>query len=119
MKLLHVSGLAKASLGGGNAMEWKRMEGNWKRFRSNVKDKWGKLTDDDLAVINGRRDRLEGKIQQRYGFATEHVSKEVDDWFRWQDLKVLGPRTKRSAQDPSRGPLDGREVLTTKHSERG
>lgn len=101
-------------------MEWKGMEGNWKRFRSNVKDKWGKLTDDDLAVIKGRRDRLEGKIQQRYGFATEHVSKEVDDWFRWQDLKVLGPRTKqRSAQDPSRGPLDGREVLTTKHSERG
>jgi len=80
-------------------MDWKRIEGNWKRFRSKVKDKWGKLSDDDLDVINGRRDRLEGKIQQRYGFATDHVSKEVDDWFRWQDLNGLGPRTKRSAQD--------------------
>lgn len=100
-------------------MDWKRIEGNWKRFSSKAKDKWGKLTDDDLAVINGRRDRLEGKIHQRYGFATDHVSKEVDDWFRWQDLKVLGPRTKRSARDPSRGPLDGREVLKTKHSGRG
>ena len=100
-------------------MDWKRIEGNWKRFRSKVKDKWGKLSDDDLDVINGRRDRLEGKIQQRYGFATDHVSKEVDDWFRWQDLNGLGPRTKRSAQDPSRGLLDEREVLKPKHSGRG
>jgi hypothetical protein len=69
-------------------------------------------------MINGRRDRLESKIQQRYGFAKDHVSKEVDDWFRWQDLS-LAPRTKRSAQDPSRGPLDGREVFKTKHSGRG
>ena len=43
-----------------------------------------KLTEDDLTVINGRRDRLEDKIQQRYGFALEHVRKEVDDWMRWQ-----------------------------------
>ena len=43
------------------------MEGNWKQVKGKVKEKWGKLTDDDLNVINGRRDQLEGKIQERYG----------------------------------------------------
>jgi uncharacterized protein YjbJ (UPF0337 family) len=55
-----------------------------------VKEKWEKLTDDDLRVIDGRRDKLEGKIQQRYGFASDHVRKEVDDWARWQTIKTTG-----------------------------
>jgi uncharacterized protein YjbJ (UPF0337 family) len=98
-------------------MDWKPIEGNWKRFRNKVRDKWDKLTDDDLAVINGRRARLESKIQQRYGFAPDHVSKEVDDWFRWQGLDVLDPHAKRH-EDP-RAPFDGREVLKAKDSGRG
>jgi uncharacterized protein YjbJ (UPF0337 family) len=47
-----------------------------------VKEKWGKLTDDDLAVINGRRDQLEGKIQERYGIAKDQVRSDVDTWLR-------------------------------------
>ena len=50
-------------------MEWNRVGGNWKLTRGMVNEKWGKLTDDDLVVINGRREQLEGEIQQRYGFA--------------------------------------------------
>src|SRR3974390_138717 len=46
---------------GENGMDWNRIEGNWKQFKGNVKEKWGKLTDDDINVINGRRDQLEGK----------------------------------------------------------
>lgn len=72
-------------------MEWKRIEGNWKLIESNIRKKWAKLTDEDLLVIDGRRDELEDKIRQRYGFATEHVRKEVDDWMRWQPAK---PRRK-------------------------
>ena len=49
-----------------------------------VKEKWGKLTDDDLTVINGRRDQLEGKIQERYGIAKDQVKKDVDDWYSAQ-----------------------------------
>jgi len=49
-----------------------------------VKEKWGQLTDDDLDVINGRRDQLEGKIQQRYGWAKDQVRKDVDDWYAAQ-----------------------------------
>jgi uncharacterized protein YjbJ (UPF0337 family) len=44
-------------------MDWDRVAGNWKQVKGKVKEKWGKLTDDDLNVIDGRRDQLEGKIQ--------------------------------------------------------
>ena len=56
------------------------------RSRESVKEKWGQLTDDDLDTINGRREQLEGKIQQRYGMAKDQVRKDVDDWYasqRW------------------------------------
>ena len=58
------------------------MEGNWKQFRGSVKEKWGNLTDDDLDVINGRREQLEGKIQERYGIAKDQARRDVDDWFK-------------------------------------
>jgi uncharacterized protein YjbJ (UPF0337 family) len=64
------------------AMDWNRIEGNWKQFKGSAKEKWGKLTDDDLNVIEGRREQLEGKLQQRYGFAKDQIHKDVDDWFR-------------------------------------
>jgi uncharacterized protein YjbJ (UPF0337 family) len=66
-------------------MDWDRVEGSWKQFTGKVKEKWGKLTDDDLTTINGRRDQLEGKIQERYGYAKDQVRREVDDWLRLQD----------------------------------
>ena len=59
-------------------MDWNRVEGNWKQVKGQVKEKWGKLTDDDLTQINGRRDQLEGKIQERYGVAKDQVKKDVD-----------------------------------------
>ena len=43
-------------------MDWNRIEGNWKQAKGKVKEKWGKLTDDDLAQVNGQRDQLEGRI---------------------------------------------------------
>ena len=62
-------------------MDWNRVEGNWKQFKGTVKEQWGKLTDDDLDVIEGKREQLEGKIQQRYGYAKDQARKEVDTWF--------------------------------------
>ena len=61
-------------------MNWDRIEGNWKQFSGQVKERWGKLTDDDLSTINGRRDQLEGKIQERYGYGKDQAKKELDDW---------------------------------------
>ena len=66
------------------AMDWNRVEGNWKQVKGKVKEKWGKLTDDDLDVINGRRDQLEGKIQERYGIAKDQTRKDIDDWYSVQ-----------------------------------
>jgi len=49
-----------------------------------AEQKWGQLTDDDLAQVNGQRDQLEGKIQHRYGLAKDMVRKDLDDWLRSQ-----------------------------------
>jgi uncharacterized protein YjbJ (UPF0337 family) len=61
-------------------MNWDYVQGNWKQFRGRVKEKWGKLTDDDLDRIEGLRERLEGALQARYGKAREAVKEEVDLW---------------------------------------
>ena len=55
-----------------------------KQLKGKAKEKWGNLTDDDLAAINGRRDQLEGKIQERCGLAKDQVRKDVDDWYNAQ-----------------------------------
>ena len=59
--------------------------GNWKQFKGKAKEKWGKLTDDDMTVIEGKRDQLVGKIQERYGYAKNQAEKEVSDWERKND----------------------------------
>ena len=63
-------------------MDWNQVEGNWKQVKGNVKKQWGKLTDSDLTAIDGRREELEGKIQERYGYTKDRVRKEIDDWYR-------------------------------------
>jgi len=63
-------------------MDWNQVEGNWKQVKGNVKKQWGKLTDADLTAIDGRREELEGKIQERYGYTKDRVRKEIDDWYR-------------------------------------
>ena len=58
------------------------LKGQWKQFRGEVQKQWGKLTNDDLDEIAGEREKLMGKLQERYGRAREVVHKEVDDWFK-------------------------------------
>jgi uncharacterized protein YjbJ (UPF0337 family) len=62
-------------------MDWNQVEGNWKQVKGNAKRQWGKLTDSDLTMIGGRREELEGKIQERYGYTKDRVRKEIDDWY--------------------------------------
>jgi uncharacterized protein YjbJ (UPF0337 family) len=71
-----LSGLPKE-----DTMDWNRVEGNWKQIKGKVKEQWGKLTDDDLDVINGKQDQLQGKLQERYGYAKDQAEKEVGDWY--------------------------------------
>ncbi len=56
------------------------IEGNWKQLKGKAKVQWGKLTDDQLDVIAGKRDQLVGKIQEAYGVSQEEANKQIDDW---------------------------------------
>lgn len=57
-----------------------RISGNWKQFKGKVKENWGKLTDDDMDVVEGKRDQLVGRIQERYGYGKDQAEKELKDW---------------------------------------
>ena len=59
-------------------MNQQHMKGKWMELRGKAKQRWGKLTDDDLDRIDGRREELVGRIQQRYGHARDQVEREVD-----------------------------------------
>jgi uncharacterized protein YjbJ (UPF0337 family) len=63
-----------------STMNWDRIEGNWKQLKGQVKEKWGKLTDDEFDVIAGNRDQLVGKIQERYGCSRDEADKQVRAW---------------------------------------
>jgi len=57
-----------------------QIKGKWKQMKGSAKERWGKLTDDDLDIIDGKHDQLIGKIQERYGIAREVAQKQVDEW---------------------------------------
>ena len=61
-------------------MNWDQIEGNWKQFRGGVREKWGRLTHDQLEVIAGKRDLLAGKIQEVYGLGKEAAEKQIAEW---------------------------------------
>jgi uncharacterized protein YjbJ (UPF0337 family) len=61
-------------------MNWDRIEGNWKEVMGKAKQQWGKLTDDDLTTINGKRDELVGHLQKHYGYAKDKADQEINDW---------------------------------------
>jgi uncharacterized protein YjbJ (UPF0337 family) len=63
-------------------MNWDRIEGNWKQFRGKVLQQWGRLTNDDLDLVEGRRVELVGRIQERYGIAKDDAERQVDTWLQ-------------------------------------
>ena len=63
-------------------MNWDRVEGNWKEFKGKVRQKWAKLTDDDLEFVKGKRTELVGRLQQRYGYQKDQAEREIDTWLR-------------------------------------
>jgi uncharacterized protein YjbJ (UPF0337 family) len=59
---------------------WEKMKGSWKQTKGAVKEQWGKLTDDDLTQVEGRREILVGKIQTRYGISHDQAEAQVAGW---------------------------------------
>lgn len=89
-------------------MNWDRIEGNWVQLKGKAKQQWGKLTDDDLDVIAGKRDELAGKIQECYGITKDEAEKQLDDWQDTQDESAFSTRPMDNSQmDGSTHRLDG------------
>lgn len=61
-------------------MNWDIIKGDWKQLKGKAKVQWGKLTDDDMAIIEGEHSQLVGRIQERYGYTKEQAEKSVKDW---------------------------------------
>jgi uncharacterized protein YjbJ (UPF0337 family) len=78
-------------------MNWDQVEGKWKQLRGKVQEKWGKLTNDDLDRIAGRREVFIGKLQERYGIAKEEAQKQADEWLRAQDAAATESAKYRQA----------------------
>jgi uncharacterized protein YjbJ (UPF0337 family) len=63
-------------------MNWDTISGKWRELSGQLRSKWGKLTDDDLATIGGKKDVLIGRLQQHYGYQRDRAEREVDDYLR-------------------------------------
>lgn len=61
-------------------MNWDQVEGKWKQLVGSAKQKWGKLTDDDWAFINGSKDKFLGRVQERYGVNKEEAQRQIEEW---------------------------------------
>lgn len=61
-------------------MNWDQAKGQWKQLKGSARKQWGKLTDDDLDVIAGERERLAGVIQERYGITREEAERQIASW---------------------------------------
>ena len=66
-------------------MNWDRIEGQWSQVKGKAREQWGKLTDDDVDVVAGKRDQLAGKIQERYGITKDEAEKQLSTWERTAD----------------------------------
>jgi uncharacterized protein YjbJ (UPF0337 family) len=77
-------------------MNWDRVEGKWKQASGKVKEQWGKLTDDDIQTIAGKRDQLVGRIQERYGIAKDVAEKQVEEFSKTYGTDVDTTTVKRN-----------------------
>lgn len=79
-------------------MNWDRIEGKWKQASGKVKEKWGKLTDDDIQMIRGKRDQLVGRVQERYGIAKDDAERQVDEFARTYEPDEVTVETTTTAE---------------------
>jgi uncharacterized protein YjbJ (UPF0337 family) len=78
-------------------MNWDRIQGNWQQLKGSVREKWGKLTDDHLTVIDGQREMLAGKLREAYGIGKDEADRQINDWQRSvqdaaNDVDAIPPR---------------------------
>lgn len=86
-------------------MNWDQVQGKWKQGKGALRQKWGKLTDDDLNTIAGSREKFVGVMQERYGIAKEEAQRRADEWVN----SLREEEFAASAEDPSQ-----RKTFTSK-----
>jgi len=79
-------------------MNWDQFEGKWRQVKGTVKQRWGKLTDDDLTFIDGSKDKFLGRLQERYGLTKEQAQNQVNDWIL--TVSVEAPDQRASVEHP-------------------
>jgi uncharacterized protein YjbJ (UPF0337 family) len=67
---------------GDRTMNWDQIKGEWREAKGKLRSKWGKLTDDDLEQIAGKKDVLVGRLQQRYGWKKDQAESSIDDYLK-------------------------------------
>lgn len=83
-------------------MNWDQVEGQWKSLKGSIRDKWGKLTDQDYESIAGKKDRFLGKLQERYGFAKERAESDLNQFFSNINTDTTAPSNRnKKSNDPS------------------
>jgi uncharacterized protein YjbJ (UPF0337 family) len=85
-------------------MNWDQVEGKWKQLKGGAREHWGELTDSDLDVIAGNREKLVGKLQERYGYAKEQAQRTADEW-----LKTMNEPAHSQAQHATGGHRSSQE----------
>ena len=83
-------------------MNWNEIEGKWEQVKGAIREKWGKLTDDDLTQIKGRRDQLEGKLREKYGYAQDRVAKEVNQFLSSDECTSCCSKSSTSSEQADR-----------------
>jgi uncharacterized protein YjbJ (UPF0337 family) len=68
-------------------MNWDQVQGKWTQVKGKAHEKWGKLTNDDLDVIAGKREQFVGRLQERYGILKEEAEKQVDEFAKALDAE--------------------------------
>jgi len=84
-------------------MNWDQIEGKWKQYSGKAKTKWGKLTDNDMASLSGKKDQLVGLVQERYGIAKDEAERQVNDWGNSFSDDNAAQRDENARRDKSRG----------------
>jgi len=64
------------------SMNWDRISGNWTQWKGRIRERWGKLSDDQLDVVDGRREQLAGRIQETYGLSKDETERQLNNWQR-------------------------------------